>query len=143
MLRGEEKLLRYKRPTEVRKGISKQFEEGNHAAVIRKVTRLPGDKKKKTDSFMFHIVGTNGESGVGFLSFGNSFTETNLQYLLASIEDNGVSIPDVSFGYNRATYEFLFGKKVFIKVEEGLYKGRKTPKITGFITKAEYEQEEF
>lgn len=135
--------MKYKRPTETRKAISKQFELGNHQAVIKKVTRRPGDNKKKKDSFMFHLEGTNGETAVAFLSFGNSFTEQNLQYLLASIEDNGVSIPDHSFGYNRVTYEFLFHKKVFIKVEEGLYKGRKTPQVTGFITLREYQQEDF
>lgn len=135
--------MKYVRPTNVRKSISKEFEVGNHKAMIKKVTRLPGDNKKKKDTFMFHLEGVHGESIVSFLTFETPFTKENLQYLLASIEDNGVIIPNISFRYNRETYEFLFGKNVFINVAEGRYKGKKQNQVTGFITLKEYQQESF
>lgn len=135
--------MQYTRATGVRKGISKEFEVGNHKAMIKKVTRLPGDKKKKKDTFMLHLEGVHGESILSFITFDTPFTKENLQYLLASIEDNGVKIPDYSFRYNRETYEFLFGKHVFINVAEGKYKGKKQNQVTGFITLKEYQQENF
>ena len=64
------------------------------------------------------------KKGFIFLTFGNDYTEDNLRYILVSIQDNGVEIPDVDFGYNRETFEFLKGKDVYIQVEEQEYKGK-------------------
>ena len=54
----------------------------------------------------YSLLGKSNEKGVYFLTFGNDYTEDNLRYILVSIQDNGVEIPDVDFGYNRETLNF-------------------------------------
>lgn len=87
-------------------------------------------------------LGKSNEKGVYFLTFGNDYTEDNLRYILVSIQDNGVEIPDVDFGYNRETFEFLKGKDVYIQVEEQEYKGKVKHAVTNFLTQDEFEESE-
>lgn len=89
---------------------------------------------------MLTIEGQKKESLMFFLVFGNNYTEENLNYLLASIEDNGVEIPDMAFGYTPETLNFLKGKDVFIKVEMKPYKEEMQPTITTFLTLQEFEE---
>ncbi|MFG5498795.1 type III secretion system protein PrgE, partial [Enterococcus faecalis] len=111
-----------------------------HAAVIEKVQKKRS--QKGNDMFLLSLLGKSNEKGVYFLTFGNDYTEDNLRYILASIQDNGVEIPDVDFGYNRETFEFLKGKDVYIQVEEQEYKGKVKHAVTNFLTQDEFEESE-
>ncbi|GMC15761.1 type III secretion system protein PrgE [Enterococcus faecalis] len=131
--------MKYERPLK-RETQIKQFELGTHAARITTVNKTKS--KKGNDMFVLSIVGKNEEKGAFYLTFGNDYTEDNLRYLLASIQDNGVEIPDVDFGYNRETFEFLKGKDVYIQVEEQEYKGKVKHAVTNFLTQDEFEESE-
>ncbi|MGO2697691.1 MAG: type III secretion system protein PrgE, partial [Enterococcus faecalis] len=113
---------------------------GTHAAVIEKVQKKRS--QKGNDMFLLSLLGKSNEKGVYFLTFGNDYTEDNLRYILASIQDNGVEIPDVDFGYNRETFEFLKGKDVYIQVEEQEYKGKVKHAVINFLTQDEFEESE-
>ena len=117
-----------------------EFELGTHAAVIEKVQKKRS--QKGNDMFLLSLLGKSNEKGVYFLTFGNDYTEDNLRYILVSIQDNGVEIPDVDFGYNRETFEFLKGKDVYIQVEEQEYKGKVKHAVTNFLTQDEFEESE-
>ncbi|HDV6603427.1 TPA: type III secretion system protein PrgE, partial [Enterococcus faecalis] len=110
------------------------------AAVIEKVQKKRS--QKGNDMFLLSLLGKSNEKGVYFLTFGNDYTEDNLRYILVSIQDNGVEIPDVDFGYNRETFEFLKGKDVYIQVEEQEYKGKVKHAVTNFLTQDEFEESE-
>ena len=112
--------MKYERPLK-RESQIKEFELGTHAAVIEKVQKK---RSQKGNDMFYSLFGKSNEKGVYFLTFGNDYTEDNLRYILVSIQDNGVEIPDVDFGYNRETFEFLKGKDVYIQVEEQEYKGK-------------------
>ena len=129
--------MKYERPL---KRESQIKELGTHAAVIEKVQKKRS--QKGNDMFLLSLLGKSNEKGVYFLTFGNDYTEDNLRYILASIQDNGVEIPDVDFGYNRETFEFLKGKDVYIQVEEQEYKGKVKHAVTNFLTQDEFEESE-
>ncbi|HCT8104418.1 TPA: type III secretion system protein PrgE [Enterococcus faecalis] len=131
--------MKYERPLK-RESQIKEFELGTHAAVIEKVKKKRS--QKGNDMFLLSLLGKSNEKGVYFLTFGNDYTEDNLRYILASIQDNGVEIPDVDFGYNRETFEFLKGKDVYIQVEEQEYKGKVKHAVTNFLTQDEFEESE-
>lgn len=122
--------MKYERPLKRNTGPD-PFSIGTHSATIEKVIR----KKSKNDNnmFMLTLEGKAKEAGVFFLTFGNNYTQENMSYLLASIEDNGTDIPEIAFGYNADTLNFLIGKDVFIKVEM-------KPTITTFLTLQEFEE---
>lgn len=132
--------MRYQRPLERQEG-PKQFLPGTHSATIHKVinkqSRNSGNKM-----FTLHLLGKNEEQGLFFLTFGNAYTEDNIRFILASIEDNGVDIPDIDFGYNKDTFDFLRNKDVYIRVEEGMYLGKPQMKVTEFLTLEEFENSE-
>ncbi|MCT1174459.1 single-stranded DNA-binding protein, partial [Lactococcus lactis] len=94
----------------------KQFEAGVHIAKITKVEA--GKSRTNKDMFKFTLEGPNGESTTANLLFGESWTESNLQRILASIEDNGQQIAPIDYGYNRETVQFLTNHKVFIRMKE-------------------------
>ncbi len=131
--------MRYQRP---KKGevISNEFSLGTHQAKIESVINKPS--KKGSKMFRLNLVGNNGEKGMYFLVFGNDYTEKNLTYILVSIEDNGVDIPDMKFGHNRSTLEFLEGKDVYIRVEEKPFNGEVKPTVTEFLALDEFEESE-
>ena len=131
--------MKYERPLK-RESQIKEFELGTHAAEIEKVQKKRS--QKGNDMFLLSLLGKSNEKGVYFLTFGNDYTEDNLRYILASIQDNGVEIPDVDFGYNRETFEFLKGKDVYIQVEEQEYKGKVKHAVTNFLTQDEFEESE-
>ncbi|EGO2510613.1 type III secretion system protein PrgE [Enterococcus faecalis] len=131
--------MKYERPLK-RESQIKEFELGTYAAVIEKVQKK--QSQKGNDMFLLSLLGKSNEKGVYFLTFGNDYTEDNLRYILASIQDNGVEIPDVDFGYNRETFEFLKGKDVYIQVEEQEYKGKVKHAVTNFLTQDEFEESE-
>ena len=122
--------MKYERPLK-RESQIKEFELGTHAAVIEKVQKKRS--QKGNDMFLLSLLGKSNEKGVYFLTFGNDYTEDNLRYILASIQDNG---------YNRETFEFLKGKDVYIQVEEQEYKGKVKHAVTNFLTQDEFEESE-
>lgn len=128
--------MNYHRP--VKREISeKNFNVGTHAATISKIKATKS--RKGADMFMMFLMGKNGEKGVYFLTFGNDFTQNNLNFILASIEDNGVDIPDMMFGYNPHTTDFMVGKNVYISVEDQFYNGETKPSVTVFLSQHEFE----
>ena len=93
--------------------------------------------------FVLTVTGENEENGVYFLTFGTEYTEANLSYILASIQDNGVDIPEeIDFGFNKDTFYFLKNKDVYIRVEEQEYNGKKRQAIVDFLTVDEYEKDD-
>ncbi|KAJ85614.1 hypothetical protein P791_1213 [Enterococcus faecalis NY9] len=90
--------------------------------------------------FRLFVEGSQGEKGQYFLTFGTEYTDESLTFLIASIEDGGTDIPDLDFGFNRATFDFLLNKDAFIQVEMKEYKGKSQPAITKFLTLDEFEQ---
>ncbi|EOA3443795.1 type III secretion system protein PrgE [Enterococcus hirae] len=128
--------MKYQRPTNRASGF-KQFNVGTHEAKIIKVDK----KKSKSDNNMFKLLveGRNGEKGNYYLTFGTEFTDESLSFLIASIEDAGTDIPDIDFGYNVETFNFLRGKDVFIEVENRSFNGELKPAVTKFLTLEEFE----
>lgn len=129
--------MNYQRPIQRTEGM-KPFQLGTHQAKITKVQRKKSSKGN--DMFLIFVEGMNEEKGIYFLTFGTEYTNENLNFILASIEDGGVDIPELDFGYTRETYEFLRNKDVFISVELKSYKGETKPTITKFLTLDEFEQ---
>lgn len=128
--------MKYRKPTKNREE-KIEFPIGIHEAVIEKV--IMRKTSKDADMFMIMIAGDNNETGVSFLTFGNDFAEENLGYILSSIEDNGFDIPDIDFGYNNETVEFLTDKSVYIKVGQQEYKGKMQNSIDRFLSQEEYD----
>lgn len=131
--------MRYQRPIERQEG-PKQFLPGTYSATITKVINKPTRSGK--NMFTLHLVGKNEEQGLFFLTFGNAYTEENICFILASIEDNGVEIPDIEFGHNKDTFDFFRNKDVYIRVEEGEYLGKPQCRISQFLTLKEFEDSE-
>lgn len=129
--------MQYQRPLQRTEGF-KPFDIGTHQATITKIRRKKSSREN--DMFLIFLEGMNEERGVYFLTFGTEYTDENLAFLLASIEDGGVDIPAMNFGYNRETYEFLLNKDVLIAVELQSYKGEIKPTVTKFLTLDEFEQ---
>jgi hypothetical protein len=113
------------------------FPEGKHVAIIA-AAKMDLSKEKGTPMIKLRIAGHTNEVAFYYLAFGNKMTEDNLGFLLASIEDNGVVIPDLDFGYNQKTVDFLIHKQVFIEVVNEKYKGKVRGNISRFLTKAEF-----
>lgn len=129
--------MRYQRPIKNRE-VKIPFSPGVHEAIITGVIM----KKSKKDTDMFVIILENAggdESGVFCLTFGTDFTDTTLTFLIASIEDNGVEIPSIDFGYNKETANFLKNKKVYIKVEESLFDGELRSSVKTFLSQEELD----
>ncbi|MCA5014555.1 MULTISPECIES: type III secretion system protein PrgE [unclassified Enterococcus] len=131
--------MKYQRPMERTTG-PKEFVAGTYAATIRKIINKPSGSGNKM--FTLFLEGKNKEQGRSFLVFGNDFTQQTLSFILASIEDNGVEIPDIEFGWNKDTYNFLLNKDVYIRVEDGFYKGQPQTQITEYLTLEEFEGSE-
>lgn len=129
--------MKYTRPAARTEAGFKTFQVGTHAAAITSI----GTKDASSGAKMFtlSLEGKEGERGKFYLVFGNDFTENNMSFLLASIEDAGADIPDIDFGYNKPTYQFLKGKEVFIRVEEKEFRGKPQATITEFLTLEEFE----
>ncbi|MCF0231309.1 MAG: type III secretion system protein PrgE [Enterococcus sp.] len=128
--------MNYQRPLQRTAG-PKKFSVGTHQAKITKVQKKKS--RKNNDMFTIYLEGTNGERGVFYLTFGNEYTDENLNFLIASIEDNGVDIPDLDFGFNKDTFLFLHNKDVFIKVEMKPFNGETKEAVTQFLTLDEFE----
>lgn len=129
--------MKYQRPIKNRE-VKIPFSPGVHEAIITGVIM----KKSKSDKDMFVIILENAggdESGVFCLTFGTAFTDTTLTFLIASVEDNGVEIPPIDFGYNRETADFLKNKKVYIKVEESLYNDELRSSVKTFLSQEELD----
>lgn len=118
----------------------KKFEVGTHAATIKKVIKKLSNKGSKM--FVLSLEGKNEEKGSNYLVFDNDYTEGALNFLLSSIEDNGTEIPEIDFGYNKETFEFLDNKEVYIEVEEKMFNGKMQPQIVKFLTLDEFENSE-
>lgn len=128
--------MRYKKPERNREE-KIPFTPGIHEAVIEKVVMQRS--KKGADMFMIFVAGSNEESSLSFLTFGNDFTEESLGYILSSIEDNGCEIPDLDFDYNEQTANFLAGKEVYIKIKESEYNGEIQYSVESFLSQEEYD----
>lgn len=131
--------MRYQRPLN-REPVNKEFSVGTHSATITAVRKKKSSKGN--EMFILQLEGKQEEKGAYFLVFGNDYTEPNINYILASIEDNGQMIPDVKFGYNKETYDFLANKEVYIQVVESMYNGQMQKKVETFLTLNEFESSE-
>lgn len=133
--------MEYRRPL-TRRAINRYFDDGVHQVTI-KIVEKRKSKKKKLNMFELTLEGAKGEEISYFLTFDTGYTEKYLNYILASIEANGVEIPGIRFGFNRQTDEFLTGKKVYINVDTTKYKGTKKPFVSAFLSKEEFENQEY
>lgn len=132
--------MKYTRPLQ-REEEKNEFSIGSHPATITTVKETIS-RNTGSDMFIMKVVGEKGEEVTFYLTFGNDYTEKNINFLLASIEDNGVEIPDIDFGYNKQTRNFLRGKAVYIEVKKKDYKGNKSNAIDKFLSLAEFEESE-
>ena len=126
----------YTRPTRNRNE-KKEFDLGVHEAEIKFVKMK--QSSKGNDMFSMLLKGEEGETAFFNFVFGNDFTKENMDYLLASIEDHGVDIPDLAFDYSQETADFLKGQTVYLLVEEKEFKGEVQHAVTTFFTQEEYE----
>jgi hypothetical protein len=131
--------MNYTRPVRKEKKETVYFAEGAHQATIKQAT-LRSSKDTNRPMIRLVIEGQNEERAYYNLTFETEYTEENLGFLLASIEDNGVAIPAMDFGYTHATAEFLKNKKVYIDVVTDMYQGKARGKISTFLTIDEYDQ---
>ncbi|EHV0179359.1 type III secretion system protein PrgE [Enterococcus faecalis] len=129
--------MNYQRPIKRTTGY-KNFNVGTHQVKITGVKKTKSSKGN--NMFRLFVEGSQGEKGQYFLTFGTEYTDESLTFLIASIEDAGTDIPDLDFGFNRATFDFLLKKDAFIQVEMKEYKGKSQPAITKFLTLDEFEQ---
>ncbi|WP_033599161.1 hypothetical protein [Enterococcus faecalis] len=129
--------MNYQRPLQRTTGY-KNFNVGTHQIKIIGVKKTKSSKGN--NMFRLFVEGSQGEKGQYFLTFGTEYTDESLTFLIASIEDGGTDIPDLDFGFNRATFDFLLNKDAFIQVEMKEYKGKSQPAITKFLTLDEFEQ---
>ena len=114
------------------------FPVGKHQAKITNVQMT----ESKNENEMFKITVSDGQyQGFYYLTFNTAYTEDNLNFILMSIEDTGEEIPDIDFGYNYETVQFLEGKSVYIEVEEEIFQQKKRTKISSFLSLDEYEDE--
>ncbi len=112
------------------------FEVGAHLATIKRVSL----KKTKAglEKLVLLLEGENGETGFYNLTF-NDFVAENLNLILTSIDDNGEPIPEMSFGYDGATAQFLTGKEVYIKVGMETYQDKRHSLIKTFLNQEEFD----
>lgn len=130
-------MMKFNRPTGNRKQFI-SFREGCHVATIKQA--ILDQTKDGKPKIKILVVGSEGESGLYHLTFGNEYTEINFNYLLSSIEDNGVDIPDIDFDYNQETTEFLKGKEVYIEVCEEEYNGEIYGRVAGFLRQEDFDE---
>ncbi|WP_285013301.1 hypothetical protein [Lactococcus garvieae] len=92
------------------------------------------------------VEGKEGEGAFYNLTFSPDNIEASedfMNYILSSIEDNGVEIPDLDFGYNKETVQFLKEKAVYIRIKQTTYKGKVDGKIEAFLNQEEFDDEEW
>lgn len=118
----------------------KFFKPGKNEGTIKSVELK--QNKNKDNMFQMVIEGENGEKGYYFLTFGNDYTEDNLNYLLTSIEDHGYSIPDMNFWFNRETADFLEEKEIYFNVEDEKINGKTMYNIKRILLLSEFEGED-
>ncbi|WP_285151943.1 single-stranded DNA-binding protein [Lactococcus petauri] len=92
------------------------FAAGVHIATIVDVKNQ--QSKNGDPMFKFDIEGSNGETANNWFLFGKPWSDSGLQRILASIEDNNQQIAPIDYGHNEQTLKFLKGKRVFILVKE-------------------------
>ncbi|XHB95552.1 single-stranded DNA-binding protein [Lactococcus garvieae] len=92
------------------------FAAGVHIATIVDVKNQ--QSKNGDPMFKFDIEGSNGETANNWFLFGKPWSDSSLQRLLASIEDNNQTIAPMDYGHNEQTLKFLKGKRVFILAKE-------------------------
>ena len=110
------------------------LKEGKHDVTIISCEMT----KSKKDSDMFKMV-LEGQNGKRAYYFGTDYTEDNLQYLLTSIQDHGYDIPDLDFGYNKETVQFLEDKKIYVEIDSELDGKQKRYRVSKILTLSEYE----
>lgn len=128
----------------VKKKEHKMFAEGVHEGTIKfvKLTKSSSD----SDMMSLLVEGKEGEGAFYNLTFSPDNIEASedfMNYILSSIEDNGVEIPDLDFGYNKETVQFLKGKAVYIRIKQTTFKGKVDGKIDAFLNQEEFDDEEW
>lgn len=118
-----------------------RFDLGVHEVFISNVTR---DKTPRGNP-QFHITvsGMHDERDEVNLTFGTKYSTTELNRVLASIEDRGVPIPALNFGNNPETGNFLLDKpaRIWCKINKYLDADgneRRNKKVE-FVTLEEFE----
>ncbi len=133
----------YKRHEGVREKVERKiFDEGVHEGTIKfaKLTK----SSSGSDMMTLFVEGHHGEGAFYNLTFSSDNIEASeefMNYILSSIEDNGVEIPDLDFGYNQATVQFLKNKAVYIRIKHKTYQGKLDGKIQDFLNQEEFEDE--
>ncbi|MDC0826548.1 type III secretion system protein PrgE [Lactococcus petauri] len=122
----------------------KIFAEGVHEGTIKfvKLTK----SSSGSDMMSLLVDGKEGEGAFYNLTFSPDNIEASedfMNYILSSIEDNGVEIPDLDFGYNKETVQFLKDKAVYIRIKQTTYKGKVDGKIEAFLNQEEFDDEEW
>lgn len=131
--------MKFKRIERKKRNKIQYFPVGKHQAKIIDVQM----SESKNENEMFKITVSDGQyQGAYYLTFNTVYTKENLSFILMSIEDNGEEIPDIDFGYNYETAQFLEGKSVYIEVEEEFFQKKKLTKISSFLLLDEYEDDD-
>lgn len=131
--------MKFKRIERKKRNKIQYFPVGRHQAKIIDVQM----SESKNENEMFKITVSDGQyQGAYYLTFNTVYTKENLSFILMSIEDNGEEIPDIDFGYNYETAQFLEGKSVYIEVEEEFFQKKKLTKISSFLLLDEYEDDD-
>ena len=131
--------MKFKRIERKKRNKIQYFPVGKYQAKIIDVQM----SESKNENEMFKITVSDGQyQGAYYLTFNTVYTKENLSFILMSIEDNGEEIPDIDFGYNYETAQFLEGKSVYIEVEEEFFQKKKLTKISSFLLLDEYEDDD-
>ncbi|WP_314354392.1 hypothetical protein [uncultured Granulicatella sp.] len=113
------------------------LKEGKHDVTIISCEMT----KSKKGSQMLKLILENNQSGRGYyyLVFGTDYTEDYLQYLLTSVEDHGYDIPEVDFGYNKETVDFLKDKEIYVEIDSDTEGKQKRYFVSRILTLSEYD----
>lgn len=113
------------------------LQEGKHNVMIVSCEMTTSKK----GSEMLKLVLEDSQSGKGYyyLVFGTDYTEDNLQYLLTSIEDHGYDIPEMDFGYNQETVDFLKDKEIYVEITADTKGTQKRYSVSRILTLLEYD----
>lgn len=126
--------MKFEKMTQKNKKVT-YFPAGVYDATIESVQMRVSEKGHK----MFVLKLSDGEYiGFYYLMFEMEHSDKYLNFLLNSIDDHGEVIPDMNFGYNLETKNFLENKEVYIEVVDKVYDGKKRTRIQSFLLLKDY-----
>ncbi len=118
-----------------------RFDLGVHEVMISEIVK--GETPRGNAQLQITVTGENGERDEVNVTFGTKYSIAELNRVLASIEDTGIAIPDLNFGNNAETGNFLLDKtaRIWCKINkylDGDGNERKNKKVE-FVTLEEFE----